>query len=114
MDSWEVSGPWLKAEREEWSFHFLVGEPEELSGFVDVHSYHPQEGHFVGTVATPESVSITLDRHKTTGETLGGLYFWTTGLILVRSMERDILLAAMFDVAQSGQIHNACEVVDDT
>lgn len=43
---------------------------------------------FSATIFTVENIANIMARHAKTGESAGGLYFWTSDMIIVRRLDR--------------------------
>ena len=85
----------------------------------------PQEAHvevrrgdgrgWAARLHTPESVRAILDEWHRRGERQGehsGLYFWAPGVIVVREISREAVVALVEDLMAEGEIETAFAPLD--
>lgn len=57
---------------------------------------------FWATFFTPENVAEIMDRHRRSGESADGLYFWSTNMVIIRRLTEDALLEAVATMLADG------------
>jgi hypothetical protein len=100
------SGPWLIATSSvgEVRIQDKMSRAHDLSGFVDVHVQLHDGRRFTGLFGTLADVKATMGRHRESGETLGGRYFWAAELVLVDRANTETIVAVVEDMARSGEL----------
>src|SRR4051812_13424449 len=62
---------------------------------------------YVGTVATIDDIQRVMALWATTGECLGGRYFWWSDLIIVESLDRELIADLVEDLVQTKELPSA-------
>jgi hypothetical protein len=97
-------GPWIIEQIGSGELRLLAGDPPEFAGFIDVELLTRDGLRFVGTVGTVDAVVSTMTRWRSTGERLGGRYFWVSDLVLVDDLAPAAIAAMVDDLAATGQL----------
>ena len=70
----------------------------------------PDGRDWAAKLYTPESVQVILEEWRRRGERRGelaGLYFWAPGVIMVREITRDGVVALVDDLITEGELESA-------
>jgi hypothetical protein len=81
-------------------------------GLIDVEVEADDGRRWQGTLGTVDAVSERLAHHRVSGECLSGGYFWTRGLVIVRSLSFSHATEVVGDLVESGAIAAAFDEMD--
>lgn len=90
--------------------HDLVPEGVALDAAddsVDVFVEFETGEHYCATFFTLQNLRTLMRRYRDSGECRGGLYVWATDMIVVETLTRDVIEAAVDDLIQSGELASA-------
>ena len=65
------------------------------------------------TFLTTAEIERVLARHRSSGETAGGAYFYSTDLVVVPRPGLPAVVTAVAELVRSGDIEVACQIVDE-
>jgi len=89
--------------------HIIQGE-QSLNPFndnVDVIVVLNGERPYAATFFTMENIDSIMKGYGSSGECLGGLYFWCKNMIIVRQLDYDTILRVIADLIESGEFTDA-------
>ncbi|GLW22264.1 hypothetical protein DI270_003045 [Microbispora triticiradicis] len=72
----------------------------------------PDGSRRYATFMTLDVVQKLMNKNARTGESLGGRYFWCSDLIIIRDVGFEGMAAAIRDLIESGEIEQACGLLD--
>ncbi|WP_066934021.1 hypothetical protein [Microtetraspora fusca] len=72
----------------------------------------PDGSRRYATFMTLDVIQKLMDKDARTGESLGGRYFWCSDLIIIREAGFVGMAAAVRDLVESGEIVQACGLLD--
>jgi hypothetical protein len=87
---------------------YLVSYVEDVAGTdalddnVDIHVEFATGERYVATFFTTANIQRLMDKDAETGECAGGLYFWATDMVIVRSLTRENIERTIADLLSSG------------
>ncbi len=64
---------------------------------------------YAATFITPINIDLIMKRYETTGECLGGTYFWCSSMIIVHNLDRETIEAAIKDLIGTGEFFDVFE-----
>jgi hypothetical protein len=109
----EIDGPFYRVS--EPGFDMLIprweGQEPESAEETDATITLPDSTRRYATFMTLNAVSRVMDRWKSTGENLGGRYFWGSDLIIIREPGFTSMIDAVRDMITTGEIDSACSVL---
>lgn len=103
MSPTNIGNIWISAE------HWPGGEWEPDDEIVDVVVTRADGSRWAATVCSFRHVQALTAKWSTSGECLGGRYFWAKNLILVTDTSRSTIEETMFDLIKSGELEHALE-----
>ncbi|WP_416970747.1 hypothetical protein [Streptomyces sp. 4F14] len=96
----EVDEPFWTVRRPALTFRFTLGvgeEPETLTDG-DVLIEGPGGKRWFAVLQTMDLIREIMDRERAAGDSLGGAYFWTKGLVIVREPGMEGMIRAVEDL----------------
>lgn len=100
----------------DYEVHVLVRadglDPE--NGNVDVEVTFDDGARYAATFFTVQNVISIMSRHRETGESAGGLYLWSDGMIVIRRLTKQDILEAIRDLHESNDLKSAFSKLDET
>ncbi|MBG0827645.1 hypothetical protein HS041_07695 [Planomonospora sp. ID67723] len=109
----EIDGPFYRVS--EPDFEMLIprweGQEPESTEEADATITLPDGTRRYATFMTLDVVGRVMDRWKSTGENLGGRYFWCSDLIVIREPGFASMIDAVRDMIATGEINSACSVL---
>lgn len=88
----------------------LIGELESHDaedGNIDVVVRFPDGRTFVATFFTISNLASLFERGRQSGENAGGLYVWSTDMIVVKRLSIETIERAVVDLLSSGDFETA-------
>lgn len=77
--------------------------PDTRNDNVDVIVEFETGECYAATFFTLNNIRNIMDRYSASRECLGGLYFWSSSMIVVRDLERATIEATIRDLVSSGE-----------
>jgi hypothetical protein len=104
-------GPYFVVERSAFTARFLLGgdDPPESVDNADVHLRLTDGTVRYVTFYTLPAIDRVLRRHRTTGKTANGAYFWSTDLVIVPDPGVLAMTRAIEELVRSGDIQAVCQ-----
>jgi hypothetical protein len=112
MEDWTDEAPWLTTEISGWKVQALKGVGP-LQGIVDVQVESPDGRRFAAEFGTLKSVAEVMQNHQKSGESLGGVYFFTQNLIVLGEMNPLLLRRVLAHMIESSEIESAFELLEE-
>lgn len=99
-------------ERPDFTARFLIGnDPPETVPRADVHVELADGTVRYVTFYTLPAIAEVLRRHRETGETANGAYFWSTDLVIVPEPGVPAMTRALEELIRSKDIEAACQII---
>jgi hypothetical protein len=89
----------------------LVASPLTDADNVDVVVTLESGERFSATFFTLKNIELLLRRYRETGECGGGLYFYTTDMIIVECLTADVIRKSVSDLVESGEFRSAMKSI---
>ncbi|WP_225636745.1 hypothetical protein [Streptomyces solaniscabiei] len=101
--SWD--GPWYRVHTEQFKAAFLPNAGEELEAVdnIDVFVDLPDGSRWSATILTLAQVEILMKRWGTSGEALGGRYFWCSDGLIVRDAGISNMTRVLTGLIENGE-----------
>lgn len=112
MAEFHRSAAYAVAQVGDWTVRILVGvesDTEESPWDFEVEDRNGQR--YVGVVATLAQLAAIMQRWQTTGECLSGLYLWISDLVVLDTLEPQLLALVVQDLAENGELDKALNKV---
>jgi hypothetical protein len=111
--SW--NGPWSRVHTDQFEAAFLpnVGEDLEAVDNVDVFVDLPDGSRWSATIITLAQVEILMNRWATSGEALGGHYFWCSDGLIVRDPGISNMTRVLTGLIENGEFTQILHRLDD-
>lgn len=106
-----AEGLWRTTERDGWRFRLLLADTG-LKQLTDVEVRAPDGRCWVGTVGTLKAVEKIMSRYAETGECLGGVYFWASGLLILRDEDEGAAFDSLEGLVDAGELESCFEEVE--
>jgi hypothetical protein len=107
-------GPWYRVRTGAFEVSFLPGDEDvEMVCNVDVFVDLPDGSRWSATVFTLAEVERLMDLWATTGEALGGRYFWCSDGLIVRERGVSAMVAVLTGLLGSGDFRQVLRQIDD-
>jgi hypothetical protein len=112
MEVWVEEGPWLTTAISGWSARVLKGVGP-LGGIVDVQLHSPDGRRFAAEFGTIRAIEEVMQNHHRSGESLGGLYFFTQNLIVLKELNTLRLRQVLEHMINASEIEIAFELLEE-
>ncbi|WP_344571028.1 hypothetical protein [Kitasatospora viridis] len=108
-------GPWYRVRTRHFEASFLpsADEDPEAVDNVDVFVDLPDGTRWSATVITLAQVATLMERWATTGEALGGSYFWCSDGLIVRDAGISNMTRVLVGLAEAGDLTHILQRVDE-
>ena len=74
---------------------------------VDVFVNFADGRKYVATFFTIANIRTIMHRHRASGESAGGAYFWAADAVIVETLDRETIEKAVADLIESGEFETA-------
>jgi hypothetical protein len=82
---------------------FTANDLEVSTGNVDVEVALADGSRWGATFFTLSNIEALFEKNRRTGECHGGLYFWATGMIIVRQLDQETIEATIEALRDDGE-----------
>lgn len=107
-----TDGPWIRVDIANGRLSILCGEDGE-TGPWDVE-YESETGErYLASIATIDDIVRLMKDWKSTGECLGGRYFWMSDLIIVDELNAVTIADVVEDLVKTREIKGAMTRAED-
>ncbi|CAL9638886.1 hypothetical protein [Streptomyces sp. enrichment culture] len=111
--SWD--GPWYRVHTEQFEAAFLPNAGEDLEAVddIDVFVDLPDGSRWSATILTLAQVEILMKRWATSGEALGGRYFWCPDGLIVRDAGISNMTRVLTGLIENGEFARILHRLDE-
>ncbi|MGY3206202.1 hypothetical protein [Streptomyces sp. TE5632] len=111
--SWDA--PWYRVQTERFEAWFLPDAGEDLEAVhdVDVEVRLPDGSRWSASVCTVAHVETLMERWATSGEALGGRYFWCPDGLIVRDAGIGNMVQVLSGLIDNGGFPQILQRLDD-
>jgi len=108
-------GPWYRVRAEAFEVSFLPDDGQDVETVcnVDVFVDLPDGSRWSATVFTLAEVERLMDLWATTGEALGGRYFWCSDGLIVGEPGVSVMVEVLTGLLGSGDFRQVLRQIDD-
>ncbi|MFF8478637.1 hypothetical protein [Streptomyces sp. NPDC015414] len=108
-------GPWYRVHTEQFEAAFLSSAGEDLEAVdnVDVFVELKDGSRWSATILTLVQIEILMNRWTTSGEALGGRYFWCSDGLIVRNPGISNMTRILTGLRENGELTQILQRLED-
>lgn len=107
-------GPFYRVHTEHFEAAFVPNAGEDLEAVdnIDVFVDLPDGSRWSATIITLAQVEVVMKRWETTGEAVGGRYFWVSDGLIVRDAGISNMTQVLIGLVENGEFTQVLQRID--